>query len=206
MLQGSLLQLILPPQDFSILDDANNLLIHHVKRQTSIHKEDKHKIKVLLKHFLMDRFKHPRQELSEDERDEEEDSGKDEAEGDSESGKGSSRRKKAGGKDENSKASDAKAKPDEPTSKSDEPEIKIEPRDGRRTPLHARDMEPVSFWQFFLFRSPSKAYSLKISRANLRPEGCYKQARKNTCIRCQAPSTGLVVNFTYVHLLNWKSA
>ena len=150
MLQGSLLQLILPPQDFSILDDANNLLIHHVKRQTSIHKEDKHKIKVLLKHFLMDRFKHPRQELSEDERDEEEDSGKDEAEGDSESGKGSSRRKKAGGKDENSKASDAKAKPDEPTSKSDEPEIKIEPRDGRRTPLHARDMEPVSFWQTFL--------------------------------------------------------
>ena len=33
-------------QDPSILDDANNLLIHHVKRQTSIHKEDKQKIKL----------------------------------------------------------------------------------------------------------------------------------------------------------------
>merc|ERR1711981_1463274 len=61
-------------QDPAILDDANNLLIHHVKRQTSIHKEDKQKIKLLLRHFLMDTFKHPRQELSEDEREEEEDS------------------------------------------------------------------------------------------------------------------------------------
>ena len=62
-------------------------LIHHVKRQTSIHKEDKHKIKVMLKHFLMDRFKHPRQDLSEDEREDDDDSGKDDGEGDSESGK-----------------------------------------------------------------------------------------------------------------------
>ena len=43
------------------------MLIHHVKRQTSIHKEDKQKIKLLLRHFLMDTFKHPRQDLSEDE-------------------------------------------------------------------------------------------------------------------------------------------
>merc|ERR1712141_826326 len=63
--------------DPQILDDVNNLLIHHVKRQTSIHKEDKHKIKVLLKHFLMDLFKHPRQDLSEDEREDEEESEKD---------------------------------------------------------------------------------------------------------------------------------
>merc|ERR1712020_783756 len=61
-------------QDPAILDDANNLLIHHVKRQTSIHKEDKQKIKLLLRHFLMDTFKHPRQELSEDEREDEDDS------------------------------------------------------------------------------------------------------------------------------------
>merc|ERR1712150_264356 len=61
-------------QDPSILDDANNLLIHHVKRQTSIHKEDKQKIKLLLRHFLMDTFKHPRQDLSEDEREEEDES------------------------------------------------------------------------------------------------------------------------------------
>ena len=33
-------------KDKSVLDDASNLLIHHVKRQTGIHKEDKQKIKV----------------------------------------------------------------------------------------------------------------------------------------------------------------
>ncbi len=32
--------------DFKVLEDVNNLLIHHVKRQTSIHKEEKQKIKV----------------------------------------------------------------------------------------------------------------------------------------------------------------
>ena len=38
-------------------------------RQTSIHKEDKQRIKQLLRQFLPDLFHHPRQELSEDERD-----------------------------------------------------------------------------------------------------------------------------------------
>merc|ERR1711894_55105 len=61
-------------RDKAVLDDASSLLIHHVKRQTSIHKEDKQKIKVLLRHFLMDTFKHPRQDLSEDEREDEDDS------------------------------------------------------------------------------------------------------------------------------------
>lgn len=55
-------------KDKSVLDDAANLLIHHVKRQTSIHKEDKQKIKHMLRQFLPDLFYHPRQELSEDER------------------------------------------------------------------------------------------------------------------------------------------
>ena len=49
-------------------------------------------IKVMLKHFLMDRFKHPRQDLSEDEREDDED---DEAEADSESGKGTARSERA---------------------------------------------------------------------------------------------------------------
>ncbi|XP_012142995.1 SIN3 transcription regulator family member A isoform X2 [Megachile rotundata] len=62
--------LILPYKDKSVLDDAANLLIHHVKRQTAIHKEDKQRIKLLLKHFIPDLFFHPRQELSDDERDE----------------------------------------------------------------------------------------------------------------------------------------
>ncbi|XP_012282636.1 paired amphipathic helix protein Sin3a isoform X2 [Orussus abietinus] len=62
--------LVLSYKDKSVLDDAANLLIHHVKRQTAIHKEDKHRIKLLLKHFVPDLFFHPRQELSDDERDE----------------------------------------------------------------------------------------------------------------------------------------
>jgi len=141
-------------QDLSILDDANNLLIHHVKRQTSIRKEDKHKIKVLLKHFLMDRFKHPRQEMSEDEREDEDDSGKED--GDSESGCGgkssshTERGKKKNSKDENTKkeeSSNSNNKSEESVEKSKseitEATIKVEPKDGRRTPLHARDMHPV---------------------------------------------------------------
>ncbi|XP_043281981.1 paired amphipathic helix protein Sin3b isoform X2 [Venturia canescens] len=62
--------LVLAYKDKSVLDDAANLLIHHVKRQTVIHKEDKQRIKLLLKHFIPDLFFHPRQELSDDERDE----------------------------------------------------------------------------------------------------------------------------------------
>ncbi|KAL5233533.1 hypothetical protein ACI65C_000943 [Semiaphis heraclei] len=55
--------------DKSIIDDAANLLIHHVKRQASINKEDKQKIKSLIRRFIPDMFHHPRQELSDDERD-----------------------------------------------------------------------------------------------------------------------------------------
>jgi paired amphipathic helix protein Sin3a len=62
--------LVLPYKDKSVLDDAANLLIHHVKRQTGIHKEDKQKIKSLIRQFIPDLFYHPRQELSDDEREE----------------------------------------------------------------------------------------------------------------------------------------
>ncbi|XP_039298739.1 paired amphipathic helix protein Sin3b isoform X2 [Nilaparvata lugens] len=55
-------------KDKGVLDDAANLLIHHVKRQTSINKEDKQRIKQLLRQIIPDFFYHPRQELSEDER------------------------------------------------------------------------------------------------------------------------------------------
>uniref|UniRef100_A0A146LA21 Paired amphipathic helix protein Sin3a n=3 Tax=Lygus hesperus TaxID=30085 RepID=A0A146LA21_LYGHE len=55
--------------DKNILDDAANLLIHHVKRQTAIHKQDKQRIKQLLRHSIPDMFHHRRQELSDDERD-----------------------------------------------------------------------------------------------------------------------------------------
>ena len=56
-------------KDISILEDANNLLIHHVRRQSGIQKEDKRKIKQLLKQFIPDIFFHKRLEITEDELD-----------------------------------------------------------------------------------------------------------------------------------------
>ncbi|KAL1419890.1 hypothetical protein MTO96_004643 [Rhipicephalus appendiculatus] len=50
-----------------------NLIIHHVKRQTGINKEDKQKIKQLLRQFIPDLFCLPRGELSDDEVDKEDD-------------------------------------------------------------------------------------------------------------------------------------
>ena len=133
--------------DPQILDDVNNLLIHHVKRQTSIHKEDKHKIKVLLKHFLMDLFKHPRQDLSEDEREDEEESEKDENDQDANK---DNQVNGAPGKTRSTRKKNKDDKKDEkkPSKKEllNEADVKVEPsKDGRKTPLHARDMEPVSF-------------------------------------------------------------
>lgn len=51
----------------AMIEEACNLIIHHVKRQTSIVKSDKQKIKQLLKHFIPDLFDTPRGELSDDE-------------------------------------------------------------------------------------------------------------------------------------------
>ena len=53
--------------DKDLIEDANALIIHHMKRQASLHKEDKHKIKQLLQHFLYDIFHMARGDLSEDE-------------------------------------------------------------------------------------------------------------------------------------------
>ncbi|XP_023036789.1 paired amphipathic helix protein Sin3a isoform X1 [Drosophila willistoni] len=61
--------LILPYKDKTILDDAANLLIHHVKRQTGIQKQEKQKIKQIIRQFVPDLFYAPRQPLSDDERD-----------------------------------------------------------------------------------------------------------------------------------------
>ena len=61
--------IVLTYPDKTALDDAANLLIHHVKRQTAIHKEDKTRIKQRLRHYLPDMFHHRRQELSDDEQD-----------------------------------------------------------------------------------------------------------------------------------------
>ncbi|XP_035991900.1 paired amphipathic helix protein Sin3a [Fundulus heteroclitus] len=60
--------------DSQILEDAANLIIHHVKRQVGIQKEDKFKIKQIINHFIPDLLFARRGELSdlEDEEEEEE--------------------------------------------------------------------------------------------------------------------------------------
>lgn len=54
-------------EDKSVLEDAAALIIHHVKRQTTIQKEDKHKIKQIVYLFLPDLFFISRGTLSDDE-------------------------------------------------------------------------------------------------------------------------------------------
>lgn len=53
-------------EDRTLIEDAGNLIIHHVKRQTGVDKEAKSKIKVLVKHLVPDLFFAPRGELSDD--------------------------------------------------------------------------------------------------------------------------------------------
>ncbi|XP_030233979.1 paired amphipathic helix protein Sin3a isoform X1 [Gadus morhua] len=75
--------LTLPYDDSQILEDAASLIIHHVKRQVGIQKEDKYKIKQIIHHFVPDMLFAQRGELSdaeEDEDDEEEDEDEDEEE------------------------------------------------------------------------------------------------------------------------------
>ncbi|XP_044744116.1 paired amphipathic helix protein Sin3a isoform X2 [Coccinella septempunctata] len=64
--------IVIPYKDRTILDDATNLLIHNVKRQTGIQKSEKHKIKQFLFRTLPEFFFHPKQHLSDDEEDEKE--------------------------------------------------------------------------------------------------------------------------------------
>ncbi|CAJ0967159.1 unnamed protein product [Ranitomeya imitator] len=59
-------------EDKQILEDAASLIIHHVKRQTGIQKEDKYKIKQIIYHFIPDLLFSQRGELSDVEEEEEE--------------------------------------------------------------------------------------------------------------------------------------
>ncbi|XP_071390370.1 paired amphipathic helix protein Sin3a-like [Centroberyx affinis] len=58
--------------DSQILEDAAALIIHHVKRQVGIQKEDKYKIKQIIHHFVPDMLFARRGELSDVEEEEEE--------------------------------------------------------------------------------------------------------------------------------------
>lgn len=61
----------LPYEDSQILEDAAALIIHHVKRQVGIQKEDKYKIKQIIHHFIPDLLFARRGELSDVEEEEE---------------------------------------------------------------------------------------------------------------------------------------
>ena len=61
------------PTSRSVFYDVNDLLIHHVKRQTGIQKDEKTKIKRLLRQLLPDLFGLDREELSDDEEEPSED-------------------------------------------------------------------------------------------------------------------------------------
>ncbi|XP_049574347.1 paired amphipathic helix protein Sin3a isoform X2 [Syngnathus scovelli] len=59
-------------EDSQILEDAAALIIHHVKRQVGIQKDDKYKIKQIIRHFIPDLLFARRGELSDVEEDDEE--------------------------------------------------------------------------------------------------------------------------------------
>ncbi|XP_059390396.1 paired amphipathic helix protein Sin3a [Carassius carassius] len=65
-------------EDSQILEDTAALIIHHVKRQSGIHKEDKYKIKQIIYHFIPDMLFARRGELSDVEEEEEEETEPDE--------------------------------------------------------------------------------------------------------------------------------
>jgi len=109
-------------KDKTVLDDATNLLIHHVKRQAGIHKEDKHRIKVFLRQSCPVLFFHQKQELSDDEPDDEESDGEDDDEG---GGRRSRRLKEREGRKKDVEVKDE--------------EVREEMKDGRKTPPYARD-------------------------------------------------------------------
>uniref|UniRef100_A0A672KAE1 Paired amphipathic helix protein Sin3a-like n=2 Tax=Sinocyclocheilus grahami TaxID=75366 RepID=A0A672KAE1_SINGR len=64
--------------DSQILEDAAALIIHHVKRQSGIHKDDKYKIKQIIYHFIPDMLFIRRGELSDVEEEDEEETEPDE--------------------------------------------------------------------------------------------------------------------------------
>ncbi|XP_051572105.1 paired amphipathic helix protein Sin3a-like [Myxocyprinus asiaticus] len=71
-------QMILVYEDSQILEDAAALIIHHVKRQSGIHKDDKYKIKQIIYHFIPDMLFARRGELSDVEEEEEDETEPDE--------------------------------------------------------------------------------------------------------------------------------
>ncbi|CAH1169902.1 unnamed protein product [Phaedon cochleariae] len=127
--------LVLPYKDRTVLDDATNLLIHHLKRQTGVQKGEKRRIKHLLRQFVPDLFFHPRQQLSDDEREDDDD--KDECDDSPNSSPKSDKENKGKG---NSSPGKSPAGGDRsPFDVKSDPEVKEEEQ---KLPPHAQTTDP----------------------------------------------------------------
>lgn len=133
--------MVLRYRDKTILDDAGNLLIHHVKRQTGIHKDDKQTIKQMLRHFLPDLFFHSRQDLSDDERDDD-GSDKDEPKSSPSMKRVRSEKKEA---EKKNGGDDACSEPKEKSSAASSIADECRSKDDHGIPAHAVSSDPVSF-------------------------------------------------------------
>ncbi|KAJ3648743.1 hypothetical protein Zmor_020522 [Zophobas morio] len=133
--------LIIPYRDRTILDDAANLLIHHVKRQTGIQKGEKRRIKHLLRQFLPELFFHPKQQLTDDEREDD-----DEKEDGDESPISSPNTNNPKGKSDSSPGKS-------PGRLDGEVEVKTDPdakEDDVKVPLHAQVSDPDEAYTLFM--------------------------------------------------------
>ncbi|CAH0550046.1 unnamed protein product [Brassicogethes aeneus] len=142
--QASGAHLVLPYKDRTILDDASNLLIHHLKRQAGIQKGEKRRIKNLLRQFLPDLFFHPRQPVSDDEREDDDD--KD----DCDESPGSSPSEAKSGKGSSSPGKSPSRSDDNPETIKNEPEARTEDDLGKVPSSHAQISDPEESYSLFM--------------------------------------------------------
>lgn len=146
--------LILPYKDKTILDDAANLLIHHVKRQTGIQKNEKQRIKHILRQFVPDLFFHPRQQLSDDER--EEDDEKDEGDTESTAMSPTEKSKSPGsspstaGKSPSRVSGDGGKSPAVSVGDSEQVNLDIVKEEDVKVPPHALSTDPEEAYSLFM--------------------------------------------------------
>ncbi|XP_018324326.1 paired amphipathic helix protein Sin3b [Agrilus planipennis] len=141
--------LIIPYRDKTILDDAANLLIHHVKRQTGIQKGEKRRIKHILRQFVPEMFFHPKQQLSDDER--EDDDEKEETENENTTINSTEVRPKSESSTSPGK-SPARVSDDDCKDKKIMDKVEVKEEDVK-VPLHAQTSDPDEAYTMFMANS-----------------------------------------------------
>lgn len=128
-------------KDKDMLEEACSLIIHHVKRQTSIHKDEKQKIKQLMRQYIPDLFFAARGELSDDEVDENDEQMDDDA------ASGDSRRNEGCGNENNRKSSNNESRSVNHKSSKDNtvtsPKITSRYNNNRESPKLSCDESPL---------------------------------------------------------------